>query len=303
VGMGVALAERYPAARRVFDEAAEAVGMDVLALCREGPEERLRETANTQPAILTCCWAVASVLAEYGVTPGLAAGLSLGEYAALVSAGAMAFTDAVHAVRQRGRFMQEAADGRNTAMAAVVGLPAERVVEICRSVAGFVEPSNFNAPGQVVIGGDVEPIEEASARLRAAGARRVIPLAVSAPFHTSLMRPAAGRLAAVLDGIELREARFPVVANESAQVVSSPEQIRSALVAQVASPVRWEQSVQTLRSLGASIFVEAGPGTTLAGLIKKTAPGAEVVSVDSPPTLEVAMASLRAAVAGGDGRA
>jgi [acyl-carrier-protein] S-malonyltransferase len=304
VGMGAELADRHAVARRVFDEAGDAAGMDVLALCRDGPEEQLRETANTQPAILTCCWAIASVLAEAGVTPCLAAGLSLGEYAALVAAGAMTFPDAVHAVRQRGRFMQDAADGRETAMAAVIGLPGEQVVEICRRVAGFVEPANFNAPGQVVIGGDVEPVREASTRLRAAGARRVIPLAVSAPFHTSLMEPAAGRLAAVLREIDIRPARIPVVANESAQVVSSPDQIMTALVAQVASPVRWEQSVRTLRSLGGSVFVEAGPGTTLAGLIKKTAPDVEVLSVESQATLEAALASLpKAAASGGAGRA
>jgi [acyl-carrier-protein] S-malonyltransferase len=301
--MGVELADRFSTARRAFDDASEAAGFDVLTLCREGPDDRLRETANTQPAILTCCWAVASVLAEFGVTPRLAAGLSLGEYAALVSAGAVTFPDAVHAVRQRGRFMQEAAGGRDTAMAAVIGLPAARVVEICGAVHGFVEPANFNAPGQVVIAGDAGPVAQASERLRAAGARRVIALAVGAPFHTSLMRPAARRLAEVLDGIEFHPARIPVVANESADVVATPDQIRSALVAQVASPVRWEQSVRTLRGLGASRFIEAGPGTTLAGLVKKIVPDAEVLSVESPTSLEAALVRLPNAAVSGDGRA
>jgi [acyl-carrier-protein] S-malonyltransferase len=290
VGMGVDLADRYPVARRVFDDASQAIGIDMLALCRHGPDERLRETANTQPTILTCCWAAASVLAEAGVTADCTAGLSLGEYGALVLAGSLTFSDAVAIVRQRGQFMHEAASGRKTAMAAVLGLPAARVVEICAAVPGVVEAANFNAPGQVVIGGDVEPVREASDRLKAAGARRVIPLAVSAPFHTSLMRPAAGRLAAVVAGAEVREARLPVVANVSAAVVRTPGQIRQALVEQVASPVRWEESVHTLHAMGADVFVEVGPGTTLGGMIKKTLPGVRVLSVGDHATLEQAAA-------------
>ncbi|MDR7417534.1 MAG: ACP S-malonyltransferase [Armatimonadota bacterium] len=293
VGMGVDLASRHAVARRVFDDASAAIGLDMLTLCREGPEERLRDTAYTQPAILTCSWAAAAVLAEAGVVVGCTAGLSLGEYTALVLSGALAFPDAVAVVRQRGQFMHEAARGRDTAMAAVVGLPAARVVEICAAVPGFVEAANFNAPGQVVIAGDVEPVREASTRLRTAGARRVIPLAVSAPFHTSLMRPAADRLAAVLAAVEVREARLPVVANVSAAVVRTPEEIRRALVEQVASPVRWEESVRTLWDLGADVFIEVGPGTTLAGLIKKTVPEARVVSAENQATLEQALSIAR----------
>ncbi|MDR7545332.1 MAG: ACP S-malonyltransferase [Armatimonadota bacterium] len=300
VGMGVDLADRYDVARRVFAEASQAIGLDVLALCRDGPPARLRETENTQPAILTCCWAVASVLAEAGVRPDMAAGLSLGEYAALVAAGALAFGDAVTVVRQRGRFMQEAAGDRQTAMAAVLGLEADRVIEVCEQTPGFVEAVNFNAPGQVVIAGDAGPVADATARLKAAGARRVIPLAVSAPFHTSLMRPAADRLASVLAGTAVRPARLPVVANVSGQPVEAPEAIRSSLISQVAAPVRWEQSVRTLRQLGASVFVEAGPGTTLAGLIRKTVPDAEVISVENQASLEAALARLpKVSVSGG----
>jgi len=300
VGMGVELADRHDAARRVFAEASRAIGQDVLALCRHGPEERLRATENTQPAILTCSWAVASVLAEAGVRPHMAAGLSLGEYTALVAAGALAFGDAVAVVRHRGRFMQEAAGDRQTAMVAVLGLDAERVVEVCEQTPGFVEAVNFNAPGQVVIGGDAGAIAEATARLRAVGARRVIPLAVSAPFHTSLMRPAGERLASVLAGTPLRPARLPVVANVSGQPVVDPETIRASLISQVASPVRWEQSVRTLRRLGASVFVEAGPGTTLAGLIRKIVPEAEVFSVENQASLEAALARLpKVSVSGG----
>lgn len=302
VGMGADLAGRHPAARRVFDVAGEAIGFDILELCRAGPEDRLRATENAQPAILTCCWAITSVLAEAGVRPQAAAGLSLGEYAALVAAGALAFVDGVRVVRQRGQFMQEAAAGRATAMAAVMGMDADRVVEVCGQVPGFVEAANFNAPGQVVIAGDQDAVGEAGARLKAAGARRVIPLAVSAPFHTSLMRPAAAQLAHVLAGIDVRAVQIPVVANLSARPVHTPGEIRSALVAQVSSPVRWEQSLRVLRDLGTTLFVEVGPGTTLAGLIKKTVPQIDVVSVEDQATLDAALPRLRAAVTTAGGR-
>ncbi len=294
VGMGVGLAERHPVARRVFDEASDAIDVDLLELCRVGPEERLRETENTQPAILTCSWAVASVLADQGVKPALAAGLSLGEYTALVAAGSIALADAVRVVRQRGRFMQEAAEGRQVAMAAVLGLPSDVIVEVCRATPGLVEVANFNAPGQAVIAGEAAAVEAAGDRLRSAGARRVARLAVSAPFHTSLMRPAATRLARVLEEVPLQPARIPVVTNVAAQPIRAPEEIRRSLVEQVASPVRWEQSVQMLRALGATVFVEAGPGTTLAGLTRRTVPDTTVMSVGDQVTLDAALAKMRA---------
>jgi [acyl-carrier-protein] S-malonyltransferase len=211
----------------------------------------------------------------------------------------MRFADAVAVVRQRGRFMHEAAQGRATSMVAVLGLDAERVAAICREAPGFVEAANFNAPGQVAIGGDVAAVQEAAARLRAAGARRIIPLAVSAPFHTSLMQPAARRLAEVLDRIVVRDARIPVVANAHAQPVRTAAEIRQALIAQVSSPVRWEQSVRALRGLGAAAFAEVGPGTTLAGLIRKTLPAVLVCSVENPETVEAAVGMLRQPAAPG----
>ncbi|MGH2376647.1 MAG: ACP S-malonyltransferase [bacterium] len=297
VGMGVDLADRHPVARRVFDEASEATGIDLLGLCRDGPEERLRQTELTQPAILTCSWAIASTLAAAGIHPALAAGLSLGEYTALVAAGALGFADAARVVRERGRFMQDAASGRAVAMAAVLGLPAQTVVEICRAVPGFVEVANFNAPGQTVIAGDIAAVDAVGGPLRAAGARRVVRLDVSAPFHTSLMRPAAERLAPLLQSIPLSHARIPVVANVSAQPVRRPEEIRVALTEQVAHPVRWEQSLHTLRGLGATLYLEVGPGTTLAGLARRTVPGAAVMSVENQETLEAVQTHLRAASA------
>ncbi len=289
VGMGVELAERYASARRVFDEASAAIDLDLLELCRTGPEEELRATENTQPAILTCSMAVTVVLAEYGVRPRLAAGLSLGEYSALLAAGAMTLAGGVRVVRRRGRLMQDAADHHQTAMAAILGLDADRVIEVCRSTPGLVEPTSFNAPGQVVIAGEVDAVEAACRRLRAAGAKRAVLLAVSAPFHTSLMRPVAEALAPVLQAIPIATPSIPVVSNVTAEPVQDPGAIRACLVEQVASPVRWEQSVRMLHRLGATTFVETGPGTTLAGLIKRTVPGATVVSVANQATLDAAL--------------
>ncbi len=294
VGMGVQMAAQFKAARRAFEEASDAVGLDLLALCREGPEERLRATENTQPALLAASCAVAAVLMEHGVLPGAAAGLSLGEYSALVSAGALGLADAALIVRRRGLLMREAAEGLRTAMAAVMGLEAEVVDGICRETPGLVEAANFNAPGQVVIAGTCDAVAEATARLRGAGARKVVPLAVSAPFHTSLMRQAAERLAPVIGAACLVPPRIPVVTNVAAQPVREPEQIRLLLLRQVAAPVRWEQSVRALGEMGATTFVEAGPGRTLAGLIARTLPAAEVISVDDPSTLQAALVRLSA---------
>lgn len=296
VGMGVEMATHFEAARRAFEEASGAVGFDLLGLCREGPEERLRATENTQPALLAACCAVAAVLQEHGISPSVAAGLSLGEYSALVVAGTLTLADAAVVVRQRGLLMREAAEGLQTAMAAVIGLEADRVDEVCRQTPGLVEAASFNAPGQVVIAGAADAVEEATERLKAAGARKVVRLAVSAPFHTSLMRPAAARLAPVIEGVCFRAARIPVVTNVMAQPVQEPEQIRQLLLAQVAAPVRWEQSLRALRDLGATTFVEAGPGRTLAGLIPRTLPSAEVISVEDPPTLQAATARLGASM-------
>lgn len=303
VGMGVDLASRYAVARAAFEEASDAIGVDVLALCRDGPDERLRETENTQPAILTMSWAAARVLQEAGLRPDMTAGLSLGEYTALVAAGALRFGDAVAVVRQRGRFMQEAAVGHETAMAAVLGLDGDRVAAICAETPGFVEAANFNAPGQVAVAGTAAAVAAAADRLRAAGARRVVPLAVSAPFHTSLMRPAAERLAAVVARTPVLDPIVAVIANVHARPVRTASEVREALIGQVSSPVRWEQSVRAMRDAGARAFVEVGPGTTLAGLIKKTVPGATTVSVEDSVTLAAALHALAPASASGSASA
>lgn len=286
VGMGCAIAERYPEARRVFERASDAVGLDLLRLCAEGPEEALRHTANTQPAILVASLAC---LAALPVEPAYAAGLSLGEYTALVCAGALPLEDAVRLVRLRGTYMQEACAGRDTMMAAVMGLDPEAVAALCAEHAhlGVVEPSNFNSPGQVVIGGDAAAVRAALAAARARGARRAVPLAVSAPFHTRLMRPAAERLAAALERVPIQPARIPVVANVSATPVRTPEEIRRALLQQVASPVLWEQSVRAMYERGVRVFVEVGPGTTLSAMIRRTVE-AETCHVEDPASRDAA---------------
>ncbi len=269
VGMGRDVAERFPAAREVFDRAGAAVGFDLLRLCADGPEEALRHTANTQPAILVTSLAC---LATLPFEPACAAGLSLGEYAALVCAGSLTLEDAVRLVRLRGTYMQEACAGRDTTMAAVMGLDAEAVRAVCAQPPqlGVAEPSNFNSPGQVVIGGDTAAVTAALDAARHRGARRTVTLPVSAPFHTSLMRPAADRLAAELERTPIAPARIPVFANVSAAPVRSPDEIRRALLRQVASPVLWEQSVRAMHAAGVRLFVEVGPGTSLGAMIRRT---------------------------------
>ena len=273
VGMGCEIADRFPASRRVFERASAAAGFDVLGLCAAGPEDALRATANTQPAILVASLAC---LAALPAIPQIAAGLSLGEYAALVCAGSLQIEDAVRLVRLRGIYMEDATRGRDTMMVAVIGLGPDQIRALCAAHAhlGVVEPANFNSPGQTVIGGDTPAVQGVAAAARAMGARRSVPLAVSAPFHTSLMRPAAERLAAELERTPMRAARIPVVANVSAQPVRAPDEIRRALLAQVASPVLWEQSVRAIFDAGVRQFIEIGPGTALSGMIRKTVPAA-----------------------------
>jgi [acyl-carrier-protein] S-malonyltransferase len=271
VGMGCEIAERFPEARAIFERASAAVGFDVLRLCAEGPEEALRATANTQPAILVTSLAC---LATLPAAPEIAAGLSLGEYTALVCAGALSLEDAVRVVRLRGIYMEEATAGRETMMIAVMGLTPDQAREVCEAHAhlGIVEPASFNNPGQIVIGGDAAAVRQVAAAAQAMGARRAVPLAVSSSFHTSLMRPAAERLAGDLERIPIRTARIPVVANVSATPIRQADDVRRALLAQMASPVLWEQSVRTIYESGVRQFVEIGPGTTLSGMIRKTVP-------------------------------
>jgi [acyl-carrier-protein] S-malonyltransferase len=269
VGMGSALAAAFPVARQTFEEANDALGFDLAALCFHGPEEQLRLTEFTQPAIFTVSVAALRVLdmhADY------LAGHSLGEYSANVAAGAMDFADAVRTVRRRGQLMQQAVPAGEGAMAAILGMPADAVIAVCKdaSEAGSpVEPANMNSPEQVVISGAAAAVERAMVLARERGAKRAVALPVSAPFHCSLMQPAQDALAPVLHAIPFSPAKIPVVVNVDARLVSDAGELRQALVRQVTGAVRWTESMQLLLSEGVTRFVEVGPGKVLSGLLRQ----------------------------------
>lgn len=288
VGMGTDFAQAYPEARRVFDEASEGCGLDLWRLCAEGPEERLVETEVQQPAILAASLACLEALRASGLRADAVAGLSLGEYTALVAAGALAVGPAAGLVRQRGRFMQEAVPLGAGAMAAVLGLDGEAVRRVCVEAAQgqVVAPANYNCPGQIVISGHREAVERALPLAKAAGARRAVLLPVSAPFHCSLLRPAADRLEPLLLSAPFETASIPVVANVTARAVREPEDVRAALLTQCCAPVRWEDCVRTLWDLGARTFVEVGPGTALAGFIRRILPDAAVAGCHDRASLD-----------------
>jgi len=289
VGMGRAWAERFPAARAVFAEAGEAIGVDLAALCWEGPEADLQLTANTQPAILTASIAIQRVLAERGLEPAAVAGHSLGEYSAHVAAGTLSLADAVRLVRRRGQLMQAAVPVGEGAMAAVIGLDAESVAALAAAAAGgqVCSVANFNAPEQTVLAGHREAIERAIALAKEHGAKRALPLPVSAPFHCALMAPARAGLEPALAATEFGDPARPVVVNIDARAVRDGGAARDALVRQVDGPVRWVESVRCLwREHGVRRFVEVGPGSVLSGLVRRIEPGAETIALAEPDALE-----------------
>jgi len=271
VGMGKELAEKYPAARKTFEEADDALGYKLSQLCFEGPEEQLRLTEITQPAILTVSVAAFRVLAEKGLRPGFVAGHSLGEYSAHVAAGTLSFQDAVRTVRNRGKYMQEAVPVGVGAMAAILGLELERVTALCHDAAeGEVcEPANINSAEQIVISGHKAAVERAATLATERGAKRAVLLQVSAPFHCSLMKPAQDRLAADLVALAFQKPAVPVVCNVDAALVTDVERSRDALVRQVTGAVKWEQSMRLLIAQGVQTFVEVGPGKVLCGLMRQ----------------------------------
>ena len=288
-GMGKALAENFAVARDVFEEANDALGFDLAGLCFNGPEEDLKLTTNTQPAILTVSVAALRVMAaETGLVPDYVAGHSLGEYSALVCAGGLGFADAVRTVRQRGAFMQEAVPVGTGAMAAILGLEAGALDEICRQAAQgeVVAPANFNSPGQVVIAGHAGAVERAMELAKQSGAKRALPLPVSAPFHCALMVPAGERLREVLAAVEVGPLKMPVVTNVEAAPNNDAARVKELLVAQVSAPVRWDESIQRMVALGVERFVEIGPGKVLASLVKRMARGAAVQNVEDPEGLK-----------------
>jgi [acyl-carrier-protein] S-malonyltransferase len=302
VGMGSALAAAFPEAAAVFEAADRALGEPLSKLCFEGPEEALQLTANTQPAILAVSAAVTRCLAARGAVPDWVAGHSLGEYSALVAAGALSLEDAVVAVRRRGQYMQEAVPVGEGAMAAILALDLAAVEEACRASAQgqVVGPANINGPGQVVIAGHTAAVERAMWACKSAGAKRAVRLAVSAPFHCQLMMPAQERLAADLARLTFRDLAVPLVNNVEARPVRTATEARDGLVRQVSAPVRWQECTETLVRQGVDTFVEVGAGTVLSGLLKKIAPGARVLNVQDPETLDKTMAELRPAAVGGE---
>ncbi|MGA9586481.1 MAG: ACP S-malonyltransferase [Terracidiphilus sp.] len=296
VGMGRDLAERFPVARQTFVEADEACGFALSKLCFEGPEEELKMTENTQPAILTVSVAALRVLAEHGVQPALAAGHSLGEWSAHVAAGTLAFADAVRAVKARGRAMQQAVPAGQGAMAAILSLDPTRVIEACEEAARetglTVAAANLNSPGQTVISGATAAVEKAAALCKAMGARRTVMLPVSAPFHCALMQPAQEEVARVLAGLKLSDPRFPVAANASGTMVTTADGARDALIEQVTGAVRWVDCMRTLAGAEAELFIEVGPGKVLCGLLKQIDPALKSLNVEDSASLEKAQAEL-----------
>jgi [acyl-carrier-protein] S-malonyltransferase len=292
VGMGKALADTFDVCRETFAEADAALGEPLSRLIFEGPEDQLRLTQNTQPAILTVSVAAWRLLASKGFEPSFVAGHSLGEYSANVCAGTMSFADAVRTVRRRGRYMQEAVPVGQGAMAAVMGIDAALVAQACAEAAEgeVVSPANMNMPGQVVIAGATAAVARAGERAKALGAKRVVPLPVSAPFHCALMKPAEDRLAPELRALAVSDPRVPIVANVDAEPKRTASDAIEALVRQVSSPVRWEDVVRRLASEGVRKYVEVGPGLVLTGLGRKISREATYANIEDPAGLDAVAA-------------
>lgn len=293
-GMGKELHDAFPAAKRVFDQASQAVGYDMAALCFEGTEEQLKMTENTQPSILTVSVAIAKVLEAHGIVPDAVAGLSLGEYAALTVGGALAFEDALKLVIKRGQYMQEAVPVGEGTMAAILGLSDEAVEAACEkaSEVGIVQPVNYNCPGQLVIAGQVKAVEQAVAHAKEAGAKKAILLPVSVPFHTVMLKGAGERLKGELEKVEIRPLNIPLVNNVHADYDGGPEEILDVLVEQVYHPVRWEASIRRLIEDGFDTFIEVGPGNSLSKFIKRIDKQVLKLNVEDLASLEKTLKAL-----------
>jgi [acyl-carrier-protein] S-malonyltransferase len=294
VGMGRALADRIPASREVFEKADEALGSRLSSLCFEGPEEELTLTANTQPAILATSIAALSALVGRGARADYVAGHSLGEYSALVAAGSIRFEDAIRVVRKRGLFMQEAVPPGEGAMAALLGCDLDTVKRVCEEASelGVCSAANINSPSQTVIAGHRSAVERAVELARSRGAKRAVMLVVSAPFHCALMKPAADRLRPILDATDFADLSVPLVTNVDAELISQGAAARGALIRQVASPVRWSDSVRRLIDEGVGRFIEIGPGKVLSGLVRQISREVMVLNVEDPDSLDAAATAL-----------
>ncbi len=295
VGMGKDLYDRYAPVRNIFEEANEALGFDIAKVCFQGPEETLKLTAHTQPAILATAVAVLSVMqADQEMVPVAAAGHSLGEYAALVAAGGLRFRDAVRLVHLRGKFMQEAVPVGTGAMAALMGMTGPEVESLCREAAQgeILSPANFNSPGQIVIAGHSGAVERAVKIVGAQPGKKAVPLPVSAPFHCPLMKPAAERLEKELNQVEVGKLRFPVLSNAAADFYPGEEKIRELLIKQVVQPVRWEECMQKMIDAKPSMVLEVGPGKVLSGLMRRINRDVKIANVEDGASWEKTQALL-----------
>ncbi len=294
VGMAKEFVETFPESREVFDAASAQLGFDLLQLCLAGPVEKLNLTENTQPAILAASIAILRPLERRGLSAAVAAGHSLGEYSAVTAAGGLDLKDAVSLVQKRGRYMQEAVPEGTGLMAAILGMDRQEVEKTCLEAAknGIVGPANYNSPGQIVIAGERKAVEKAMEIAKAAGAKKVVPLAVSVPSHCGMMRSAGERLAKELERVVIRDLRIPVVNNADAKPLSSAAEIKPSLIRQISSPLYWEDSIRNMAGSGCNTFVEIGPGKVLSGLIKRIAKDARVLNVEDGKSMNETLSAV-----------
>lgn len=288
VGMGAELAQTYPVADAVFQEADAVLERELRRLCFEGPEADLKQTENTQLAILTCSVAALRVLKESGIVPSVVAGHSLGEYSALVAAGVIDFAEALHLVHARASFMAEAGKAQQGTMAAILGMETERLQELCDTTEGIVDIANYNCPGQLVISGEVEAVNRVLERAKAEiGARRCRPLSVSGAFHSLLMAPAQQKFASALESVAMQPPQADIVMNVTGEVATDADNITDLLFQQITHPVQWEKTLRTIEEIGITHFVEVGPGKVLSGLVKRTLPDSSAMNVEDIETLSL----------------
>lgn len=293
VGMGKEIYENFAEARETFGEASQELGYDISKLCFEGPEKELNKTFNTQPAILTVSISINRVLLSKGIKPLVATGHSLGEYSALVAAEVLSFRDTVRITEKRGRFMQEAVPEGKGLMAAILGLERNKIDDICLSLqSGYASPANYNSPGQIVIAGEKQAVEEAMRLAKEKGAKKVLALSVSVPSHCTLMAEASRRLAELLDGVEFKSPQISLVNNADAMFLNDRDSIKQSLIRQLSNPLLWEDSIRVIAESGIDTFIEVGPGKVLSGLIRRIEPSAKVLNVDDMKSFESTLAAI-----------
>ncbi|HHU74722.1 MAG TPA: ACP S-malonyltransferase [Clostridiales bacterium] len=287
IGMGKDLYDTFPICKQTFEEASDSIGMDLVKLIFEGRKEELDLTENTQPAIVTMSLAAFRAISMYDIVPDVVAGLSLGEYSALTASGYFNLKEVIPLVQKRGKYMQEAVPEGVGKMSAVLGLSEDKVREACEeaNIFGIVEPANFNCPGQIVIGGEIKAVDEAGKLAKEKGAVKVIDLPVSAPFHTSMLKPAAEKLKVVLNSVEIGQLKYPVISNVTADFIQNQNQVKELLYQQVMNSVLWEQSIRKMIEFGVTKFIEIGPGRTLSGFVKKIDRRLSVLNVEDTNSL------------------